>query len=729
VARPAPPLWLSWGAFFVIGGKIKPTRFLAGLFLVANILSAQESEPRRLVVRGLDFEGNEAIDDYTLRISIATSQSGAFARPGILHVMTLGLLGEKRYFDETEFRRDVLRMLLLYRRSGFLEARVDTVVRRTSDAVHIRFQITEGEPVRVRSIAITGAEAVMSGRELRRDLPLRLEDPFDRVRFLASADSVQGSVRDKGYPFAEVYRSFDVRARERVAVVAYDIVPGPAAVIEDVEVIGAREVDEDVVRRALSVRTGQPFSQRALYESQRQLYRMGLFDYVNVTLADSLPDAPDDSLVTVRVQVSEGRLRRVRGGIGLGSLDCIRTLASWTVGDFLGGGRTLDLSARMSKIGTGRPLDAGFENNMCWELDDDEGTERDTINYTVTAGVRFPYIFSPRNSASIAFSAELRSEFQAYLRSAIGANFAITREMGPGLPLTLSYTLSYGSTKAEPAIFCSVLNVCRAEDTQAFTEPRVQSTLGLAVVRDRSNSPLNPTRGNVLTAQLRHASDVIGSDTSIQFTKGVAEFASYHPVGRQSLLAWRVRLGTIFSPRVGGGEQLIQSIPTEERFYAGGPTTVRGFRQNELGAVVRVIVPRDTVETDAGAVVVTDTLVSPTGGNQLLVANAELRFPLSGRLAGALFVDAGQVFERGDTPLSTSGIRVTPGVGFRFLTPLGPIRLDIAYNGYPPQKGPLFEEREGAQLELLDPDYAPDQQDLGFVSRYLQFNFSIGQAF
>jgi outer membrane protein assembly factor BamA len=135
------------------------------------------------------------------------------------------------------------------------------------------------------------------------------------------------------------------------------------------------------------------------------------------------------------------------------------------------------------------------------------------------------------------------------------------------------------------------------------------------------------------------------------------------------------------------------------------------------------------VETETGSLVVRDTIVSPTGGNQLLLANAELRFPLSGRLAGALFVDAGQLFERGDTPLTAGGMRVTPGVGFRFLTPLGPIRLDVAYNAYPPQRGPLFEELDGGELALLDPDFAPSEQDSGILSRRLQFNFSVGQAF
>lgn len=694
---------------------------------LAGAAIAQEPE-QALVVRGLEFSGNRAIADDALRASIATSQSGWWARFSL--VRWIGL-GEKRVLNETEFRRDVLRILLLYRRSGFMEARVDTVVRRSEadGDVRIRFQIAEGQPVRVTSLQVTGIDAIVPERRLLSELPLQISDPFDRRLFLASADTIRVALRNRGYPFVEVFRNFDVNTEEHRAAVEYDVVPGPLAVVEQVEVVGPNEIDEDVIRRALSVRRGQRYNEDALYESQRQLYRLGVFDYVNVALADSTYDEPEDSLVTVRVQVAEGRLRRIRAGAGYGSLDCMRTLAAWTVRDFLGGGRTFELTGQLSKIGVGGGLDMGFADNLCRQLRDDEATERDTPNYNLTASLRFPYVLSSRTSATIALSAERRSEFQAFLRAAVGANVSITRRTRWNVPITLSYSWSRGRTEAEDAVFCSVFNVCRIEDIEVFRgQNRIQSTVGVGLVRDRLNSVFNPTRGSSFTIQLRHASSAIGSDSSIQFTKALSELAAYHPLGRRTVFAWRVRFGSTFSPR----EQGVQSIPTEERFYAGGPTTVRGFRQNELGPVVRVAL-EDTVTTGDSPEVRSDTLVSPTGGNQMLIANAELRFPLPGfsdRLNGAFFVDAGRVFERGGDPLGQAGFRVTPGFGLRFLTPLGPIRLDAAYNGYDPQAGELYERIDfgtTSELRLVSTDFAPEGER-GFFGR-LRYNFSVGQAF
>src|SRR5207245_7966261 len=84
---------------------------------------------------------------------------------------------------------------------------------------------------------------------------------------------------------------------------------------------------------------------------------------------------------------------------------------------------------------------------------------------------------------------------------------------------------------------------------------------------------------------------------------------------------------------------------------------------------------------------------SSTGGNTVFTANVELRVPapiFPDRVCLGLFVDVGQVWERGDTGTTVSGLRVTPGLGLRFITPLGPVRLDAAYNGYPQEPGALY---------------------------------------
>ena len=227
---------------------------------------------RRLAVRELSFDGNRAIDDFTLSISISTSQSAWFARTWPFRILGFG---EERFFNETEFRRDVLRILLLYRQSGYIDARVDTTVTRRADHVNVRFFITEGEPVRVESLTVTGMEHVIPTERLLRDLPLRVGDAFDRPRFLLlSTDSIRSMLMNRGYPYPAVYRSFTVQNLERTAQLGFIVHTGPAALVDSVEVIGPPDLDQELVRKVLRIQPGAPFSQRALYEGQQQLYRL-----------------------------------------------------------------------------------------------------------------------------------------------------------------------------------------------------------------------------------------------------------------------------------------------------------------------------------------------------------------------------------------------------------------------------------------------------------------------
>ncbi len=694
----------------------------------------QEGEPRELIVRDLSFDGNRAIDDNVLRISIATSQSAFFARARWLRWMGLG---EKRYLNETELRRDVVRIQALYRLSGFVDATVDTLVRRSGGDVFIRFLIYEGEPVRVTSLGISGVGEILPQRELERALPLQAGEPFNRLLLRAAADTIRVRLSDRGYPFAQVFRNFDEDRENRTAVVSFEVDPGPRATVERVEVSGTQRIDEGVVRRAIALRPGQIFRQRDLYESQLDLYRMGVFNYVNVALADTLLGDPDDSLVTVNVQVTEGPLHRVRLGVGYGTIDCFRTLTSYSVHDFLGGGRTLEFNARLSKIGAGDPLGAGFESSVCRVLSD-EDSSRLKLNYNLNASLQEPFFFSRNTSAAVTLFAERHSEFQAFLRQVVGGGISLTQQTPWDVPVTLSYDFTYGSTKADAATFCSFLNVCRVEDTRAFTEDLIRSTVSLAAVRDRRSSVLDPMRGSRLALELRHASTLIGSDSLAQFNKGTLEFASHHPVSWHSVFSWRLKVGAIISPELGLSGQDLQFVPPEERFYAGGPNTVRGFGQNELGPLVRVLESgdRDTVtvadETGADTTLIGNRLrTSPTGGNDLLVLNTELRFPVpgfAGRLVGAVFVDAGQVRSRGEEILDLGGLRITPGAGIRLSSPLGPVRLDVAFNPYDVEESPLYVEEviDGStELRLLPGMYRPKR---GFLGRF-RIHFSVGQAF
>src|SRR5207249_4561160 len=235
--------------------------------VVAAAPLAAQQEPR--VVRGLSFKGNHALDNLTLETAIATPKSGYFARQWWLRWLGLG---EKRYFDEVEFRRDVVRLVLLYRQSGYMDVVVDTVVRRAARDVWVTFRIAEGEPVRVTRIDIRGLDPVTyDPRKLRRELPLQLGDPFDRYLFQASADTIASRLRNRGFPYAQVLRNFDSDAAAHTAQIAFDVDPGPHVRIGDVQVQGLDRIDTATVLRVLSIRPGDPYRQDQIYQSQRDL--------------------------------------------------------------------------------------------------------------------------------------------------------------------------------------------------------------------------------------------------------------------------------------------------------------------------------------------------------------------------------------------------------------------------------------------------------------------------
>ena len=190
------------------------------------------------------------------------------------------------------------------------------------------------------------------------------------------------------------------------------------------------------------------------------------------------------------------------------------------------------------------------------------------------------------------------------------------------------------------------------------------------------------------------------------------------------MLALRVRGGIIRSDLSKIGGQQLRYVPPPDRFYAGGPTTLRGFGRNEMGPLVYVA---DSVKTDGTYASVRS---SPVGSSGILLGNAELRLPTpmwEGRLAIAAYVDAGEVWSQAGTTYVPGGLRVTPGIGLQITTPLGPMRLDAAYNGYGTQPGPLY-VIQGQDLVLTDPRYPGRPPGARFLSR-LQWTFSVGLAF
>lgn len=703
-------------------------------------MSAQEQGER--VVRKLSFVGNKALDDETLASVVATTNSSQ----GTFFLLRWFGLGEKRYLNELEFRRDVVRLILQYRQSGYMNAVVDTVVQRTARDAYIEFRIHEGEPVRVTRLDVTGVDGIFNVEQLKKDLPLHVGDPFNRFQLQASADTIVGRLRNNGYPYAEVLRNFDSEAGALRAEIELDAHPGPRMRIGQVLIEGLRDVDTGTVRRVMSVRPGARFQQDVLYLTQRDLYGMGVFSSVNVILIDSLPPqagggAPADSAVRVLIQVLEGPRHQTRIGFGYATVECFRLQTGWTARNFYGGARSLDLSARFTKIAGGfpaqdldqsvQPICNPFAGN--WTLD--------TLNYQLNANVRKPAFLSRTNVATFGVTAERSSQYGVYTREAVGGDVAITFNTRSTWPLTLGYYYAVGRTSASDAIFCVSFRVCDEDSRHFLRDKRHFGALSISLTRDRVNNILDPSRGSLTTLTLLNASHIFGSQVPYEFNRGELEIAKYYSIGRRAVVGWRVRAGVILPRNIAPSGQQVAYVPPDQRFYGGGPNTVRGYGLNQMGPRVYVVTDTTAIDTaltnTAGEKVFESVITAPTGGNTLIVLNGELRLPsplFPQRIRLGMFVDVGQVWERGSEVFPITGLRVTPGAGVRFATPLGPVRVDAAYNGYPIEGGPLLyvpPRKEGQPPEpivQIRDSYPPLRAPKTFWQK-LVVQFAIGHAF
>ncbi len=704
--------------------------------LLAAAVTPAAAQTEDLIVRQLKFRGNESIPGETIRAVIATTNSSFFATSPVFR--WIRFLGAKRTFNQRNFEADVERLKLLYRKSGFMEVQVDTTVRRTEKDVFITFDIKEGPPTRVLMLIITGLDSLPDRKmrqQVTRDLPLRVGDPFNRFLMQATADTLIRRLQDRGYPTADVFQNFAMDREDRTAEVGFDVFPGTRSFVGPISVAGTNRLDSGLVRSLLSIKTGDRFSQEGLFRSQRNLYRSDLFRYASVTIDTTEYDYVSDT-VPMRVQVIEGRFHRVRWGVGYGTDDCFRASAGWAARNFLGNGRILDISGRMSKIGIGRPFDAGMENNLCSPLRDPDGADPEPfsrkINYNTTVALRQPAFLSPKNTGAVALFAERRSSPNVYEREEFGTSLSLAQILNSEIGIDYIYRWARGITDADDASFCAYFAACQKQDIDELRQRRNLATASVRLTIPRSNSPINPTRGYVAQLEGTLSSKILGSDDLTEFARVVADWSWYRELIPGHVLSWRVRGGMIFAPRITLQSGTQAFIPPDQRFYAGGANDVRGYGRNELGPVVYVVdsanVLRDSTTGQALPETVQGASVQAIGGNTLAVGNVELRIPtgISPRLRFAAFVDAGSLWVR-DEPSAPFRVRFTPGIGFRYITPLGPARVDFAYNAYDFDPGRLLVRQPNGDL-IEEPGTFQKERLGGFLGPWT-IHISVGHAF
>lgn len=625
---------------------------------------------------------------------------------------------EEHRLDLGALRRDVVRLESFYRRSGYYGTTVIPVVEPKGEEVEVDFVINVGDPVVLTSFEVEGLEGVVDTARLRSKLPLQEGDLFNLGDFAASADTITARLLALGHAHAQVLRSYDVDTVADVATARLLAVPGPVVVVDSVIVRGADRLGRSTVLRQLTFRRGDVLRTEELVASQRNLYALEIVEFAVVSIApDTLQATPEDSArTTVLVEVSEGPVHVVEAAVGFGTVDCFRARVEWVSRSFGGGARRLALTGTVSKIGIGEPLDAGFGGTICRAFEGDPFG--DDLDYRFSADLTQPYFLTPRNSITLSAYAERLSEPDVFQREAEGARVAVTHTLDPRQTVTVAADAERGRTLASPAVFCVAFQVCDPRDVAALTQERFTNSLGVSWFRNRTDFLVDPTRGHLLRASAVWAAPWLGSE--VDYGRTAVDGSVYLPVGSRSVLAATLRAGTfIGAASVRGGEDF---IPPEDRFYAGGANSVRGYARNTLGPGVYV---------EEGPQFEEDNVVFvPIGGLSAVVTSLELRFPgpfLGNRLRLAAFIDAGAVDEERIWSIDTSDIRITPGVGLRVNTPVGPVRVDVAYNPYARPTAPLYliEPETGVLVRVAD-RFTPAHES--FLSR-LRVHLAVGQPF
>jgi outer membrane protein insertion porin family len=553
----------------------------------------------------IHFDGNEEVPGEELQ-ELMTTAPRRFL-----------VAGSGRLVDRT-LAQDLENIRSYYALNGWSGARVGPArVEEEGGDLTLVVPIVEGPRSRVVEVLVDGMEALELETVLAQ-LPIRAGGPFHPILLEESLDRIRSVYEEEGYAAAQVSADVEWHGGGTVAEVQVRIFEGRRQVAGNLVIRGNQQTESAVIRRFAGLETGEPLSYRRLLEVQRNLYRLGIFSRVEVTLAP-IGDAGESRDVVVRVE--EARNQRVAYGAGYNSEEGFGGLLSYSHGNLWGRAHRFQADTRVS------------ERHQRYRL---------LFNHPVGGGP-----WAGALTYLLYQEAEDRLTFDARRR---GAQVELSRDVRQ---LRLSLFLDYRQVATTLAEGVVLEDLPSGPDGRNLQDIEILSLIP-RLVWDRRDDFLDPRSGYQVTVQAQYAFPA-GSLTREHFLKLFAQYSHYLDLGAVGVLAGSVRAGQIQTL----GDR---PVPLAERFFAGGRASHRAFGRDLLG------VAGETLDENG----------RPVGGSGLVVGNLEYRVPIIGSLAGTLFVDAGNVWRSWDD-IGPGQLRWGAGAGLRYLSPVGPLRLDAGW--------------------------------------------------
>lgn len=690
--------------------------------LVVGLVTAQfgvacASIPRKhQAIDSVDVEGTDEVSESDVEEKIATAPSPKFL--GLFR----GVVYDYEIYDRSTLQRDLARIERYYRARGYYDAhaRAARVFRVGKNHVRVAIVVDEGSPVLVGPVRVSGVDALSA--DLRRDVrvaarrPLVEDTPFEEEHLEQSVAAVERTLQDSGYAQAKVTRDVAVDVVKHRATVALEVASGAPAVFGPVRIVGLGGIPEKPVRRALDIAEGEPYSQSALDAARQAVLDLGVFSSAEIEPAFDDPKAPPGTVpLVVRVEPTKLRVLRLGGGV---EFDAIKTdvhaLAGWEDHNFFGGLRSYTMSIRPGlvfypiRIGNFVPL------------------EQVLPEVRIRNEFRQPGFLEARTNALI------RPEMNVF--SVLLPSSAPTSDTIPGY---LEFKVSAGVDRVFWKLYGALTHNVQVETPFAYRgfqddalRTLVLSYPELVTNLNATDSRVRPHKGVYLGNSLQVAGGPFGGDATD--VRVQPDLRGYVPLGHRVTFVARASVGLLFPMNYGSSlddDVATQRANSDDRvrdlqvvyfrgFLAGGPNSNRGYPLRSIGVYQIVASPAfggsASIAACAAATAASAECRIPIGGTTLWESSAELRFSIVGPVSMATFCDAadvsGQVLD-----FRFMHPHFSCGIGGRYDTPVGPIRLDVGYRI--------------PGLQVIGPADPTEQEPKPLLGLPIAIAFAIGEAY